>query len=116
MIDGVEVEKSVVQVKNILEKPGPERAPSRLGSIGGYVLTPDIFEALEKTKIGKGGELWLVDAIFKLLKKRPIYAKVVDSKYYDTGSKLGYLQANVDFALRDPKLSKEFRKYLKSVV
>ena len=116
VIDGVEVEKGVVQVKNILEKPGPTKAPSRLGSIGGYVLTPDIFDALEQTKLGKDGELWLVDAIFKLLKKRPIYAKVVDSKYYDTGSKLGYLQANVDFALRDKKLTKDFRKYLKSVV
>ncbi len=116
VIDGVEVEKSVLKVKNIVEKPGPEKAPSRIASLGGFILTPDIFEMLEKTKVGKGGELWLVDAIFKLLKKRPIYAKVVDSKYYDTGSKLGYLQANVDFALRDPKLSKEFRKYLKSVI
>ncbi len=116
VIDGVEVEKSIWKVKNVLEKPGPEKAPTRLGSIGGYVLTPDIFEMLEKTKVGKGGELWLVDAIFKLLKKRPVYAKVVDSQYYDTGSKLGYLQANVDFALRDPKLSKEFGKYLKSVI
>lgn len=116
IIDGIEVEKGVVQVKNVVEKPGPEKAPSRLASLGAFVLTPDIFEALEKTKLGKGGELWLVDAIFKLLKKRPIYAKVVDSVYYDTGSKLGYLMANVDFALRDKKLGAEFRKYLKKVI
>lgn len=116
IIDGVNIEKGVYQVKNIIEKPGPEKAPSRLGSLGGYVLTPDIFDALESTKLGKGGELWLVDAIYKLLKKRPIYAKLIDGEYYDTGSKLGYLKANVDFALRDPKLSKEFRKYLKGVV
>jgi len=116
IIDGVQVEKGVYQVKKIVEKPGPEKAPSRIASLGGYILTPDIFQALESTKLGKGGELWLVDAIFKLLKKRPIYAKLVEGEYYDTGSKLGYLRANVDYALRDPKLSKEFGKYLKSVV
>ncbi len=116
ILDAVKVDKRVYEVKNIVEKPGPEKAPSRLGSLGGYILTPDIFEALEKTKLGKGGELWLVDAIFKLLKKRSIYACEVEGTYYDTGSKLGYLKANVDFALRDKKLSSDFRKYLKSVV
>ena len=64
----LEVEKQVFQVKNIVEKPGPKDAPSHLASLGGFVFTPDIFEALAKTKLGKGGELWLVDAIFKLLK------------------------------------------------
>ncbi len=118
ILDGVEVEKKVYQVKSIVEKPGPAKAPSRLGIFGGggYVLTPDIFETLENTKTGKGGELWLADAIFKLSKKRPIYAREVDGVYYDTGSQLGYLKANVDFALRDKALSEEFRKYLKSVV
>jgi len=116
IIDGLEVEKGVYQVKTIVEKPGPEKAPSRLASLGGFVLTPDIFDALEHTKLGKGGELWLADANAKVLKKRPIYAKLIDGEYYDTGSKLGYLRANVDFALRDPKLGKEFRKYLKSVI
>ncbi len=116
IIDGIKLENNVYQVKNIVEKPGPENAPSRLASLGGYILTPDIFEALENTKLGKGGERWLVDAIFKLLKRRPIYARQIDGEYYDTGSKLGYLKANVDFALRDKKLGKEFRKYLKSVI
>ena len=116
IIDALEVEKGVYQVKKIVEKPGPENAPSRLASLGGFIFTPDIFEALEKTKLGKGGELWLVDAIEKVLKKRPIYACLVDGTYHDTGSKLGYLKANVEFALRDPKLKDEFRKYLKSVV
>ena len=74
------------------------------------------FEALEKTKLGKDGELWLADAHAKVLKKRPYYACLVDGTYYDTGSKLGYLKANVDFALRDAQLSKDFRNYLKSVV
>ena len=116
ILDALEVEKSIYQVKDIVEKPGPEKTPSQLASLGGFILTPDIFEALEHTKLGKGGELWLVDAIFKLLKKRPIYARLIEGTYYDTGSKIGYLKANVDFALRDKKLSADFRKYLKSVV
>jgi UTP--glucose-1-phosphate uridylyltransferase len=116
ILDVVEVEKDTYQVKNLVEKPGPDKAPSQIAALGGYILTPDIFEALEQTKLGKGGELWSTDAIFKLLKKRPIYAKLVDGQYYDTGSKLGYLKANVDFALRDKKLNKEFKKYLKKII
>ena len=116
IIDAQEVETNVYQVKKIIEKPGPEKAPSNLAILGGFVLTPDIFEALEKTKLGKGGELWLADAHTKVLKKRPYYACLVDGKYHDTGSKLTYLQANVDFALRDPHIAKDFRDYLKSVV
>jgi UTP--glucose-1-phosphate uridylyltransferase len=116
IIDGIEVEKDIYQVKEIIEKPGPKNAPSRLASLGGFILTPDIFEILAKTKTGKGGELWLVDAIFALSKKRPIYARRVDGIYYDTGSKLGYLKANIDFALRDKALEKDVRKYLKTIL
>jgi UTP--glucose-1-phosphate uridylyltransferase len=116
IIDALEVEDSIYQVKNIVEKPGPKKAPSCLASLGGFIFTPDIFDALENTKLGKDGELWLVDAIFKLLKKHTIYAKKIDGVYYDTGSKLGYLKANVDFALRDNKLADEFRDYLRSVI
>jgi len=116
ILDAAEVEKDVYQVKNIVEKPGPEKAPSTLAMLGGFILTPDIFDALQKTKLGKDGELWLADAHTKVLKKRPYYACLVDGTYYDTGSKLGYLKANVDFALRDQNLAKDFRNYLKSVV
>lgn len=116
MLDGKEVEPGVVHVSGIVEKPGPEKSPSRLASLGGFILTPDIFEALENTKLGKGGELWLVDAVQKLLKKRPIYACKVEGEYYDTGSKLGYLKANVDFALRDKKLQADFKKFLKEKI
>jgi UTP--glucose-1-phosphate uridylyltransferase len=115
IIDGVEVEKDVFQVNTIVEKPGPDKAPSLLASLGGFILTPDIFEELENTKIGKGGELWLVDAIFALSKKRPIYAKKIEGEYYDTGSKLGYLRANVELALRRPDLKKDFKAYLKNL-
>jgi UTP--glucose-1-phosphate uridylyltransferase len=116
VIDGKEIEKKVYEVKKIVEKPGPDKAPSRIGTIGAYILTPDIFESLEQTKIGQGNELWLVDAIFNLSKKRPLYACLVDGYYYDTGSKLGWLKANVDFALERPDLNKEFKAYLKSVI
>ena len=116
IIDALEVEDGIYNVRNIIEKPGPKKAPSRLASLGGFIFTPDIFEALENTELGKDGELWLVDAIFKLLKKHPIYAKKIDGVYYDTGSKLGYLKANVDFALRDKKLADDFRDYLRSVI
>lgn len=116
MIDALKIEESIYQVKNIVEKPSLKETPSHLASLGGFIFTPDIFDALEHTKLGKGGELWLVDAIFKLLAKRPVYAKLIKGTYYDTGSKIGYLKANVDFALRDKKLSKDFRDYLRSVV
>lgn len=115
MLDAKEIEKNIYQVKTIVEKPGPKKAPSLLASLGGYILTPDIFEILEKTPLGKGGELWLVDAIFELSKKRPIYAKKIKGKYYDVGSKLGWLKANVELGLEHPEVGKEFRKYLRSV-
>ncbi len=115
IIDGIEVQKDIYQVKNLVEKPGPQKAPSTLASLGGFILTPDIFDALENTKLGKGGELWLVDGIFKLMKKRSIYAKKIDGLYYDTGSKIGYLKANIELALRRKDLNKEFKSYLKEL-
>ncbi len=114
ILDAIAIEQNTYQVKNIIEKPGPVKAPSRLASLGGFILTPDIFSALEKTKVGKSGELWLVDAIFRLLKQRPVYAKLVEGVYYDTGSKLGWLKANIEMALNHPELKKDFKKYLKS--
>jgi UTP--glucose-1-phosphate uridylyltransferase len=115
VIDGEKVEKNVYQIKSIIEKPGPQKAPSRIGTLGAYILTPDIFEALEKTKIGKGGELWLVDAIFNLSKKRNLYACLVKGTYYDTGSKTSWLQANIDFGLRRADTRKEVKSYLKTL-
>ncbi|PIT87041.1 MAG: UTP--glucose-1-phosphate uridylyltransferase [Candidatus Magasanikbacteria bacterium CG10_big_fil_rev_8_21_14_0_10_40_10] len=116
IIDGQEVAQGVLKVKRIIEKPGPQKAPTKMASLGGFILTPDIFEELQKTKLGKGGELWLVDAIFALSKKRSIYACVIDGQYYDTGSKFGYLKANLDFSLRDPELRNDVKKYLKQII
>lgn len=115
VIDGSEVSKNVYEIKKLVEKPGPQKAPSLLGSMGGYLLTPDIFEALEKTKLGKGGELWLVDAIIRVMQHRPVYARRIEGTYYDTGSVVGYLRANVELALKRPDIRKDFRKYLKGL-
>ena len=115
ILDAVKIEKNIYQVNKIVEKPGPEKAPSNLASLGGYILTPDIFKALEETKLGKGGELWLVDAIFKLSKKRALYACEVEAEYYDAGSKIGWLKANIDFALRRKEIKGDFKKYLRKI-
>jgi len=112
IIDGIKVGRNVLKVKSVIEKPGPEKALSRVASIGGYILTPDIFPLLAKTKLGRGGELWLVDALFALSKKRDLFACLVDSEYYDVGSKLGLLEANIDFALHRDDLKSDLRKYL----
>lgn len=115
VIEGKEVEKNVFQVQSIMEKPGPEKTSSRVGLIGGYVLTPEIFSILKKTKPGKGGELWLTDAISQLLKKRSMYACLIKDKLYDAGTVLGWLKANVELALEHVHLGEEFKKYLKNL-
>ncbi len=103
------------QVRGIVEKPGPEKAPSRLAAIGAYILTPDIFTELRRLKAGRNGEYWLVDAIQALMKKRPIYARQIDGDYYDTGSKIGWLKANIAFALKRPEMRDEVKKMLKEI-
>lgn len=115
VLDGIDLGGGVMEVKKLIEKPGPAKAPSLIGAFGGYILTPDIFDELEKTKLGKGGELWLPDALANLMKKRPLYAKNIDGIYYDTGSKAGYLKANLEFALRRKDLKTEVKKYIKEL-
>ncbi|HBV33054.1 TPA: UTP--glucose-1-phosphate uridylyltransferase [Patescibacteria group bacterium] len=107
--------RGVHKVKDIIEKPGPLKAPSRLAILGGYILTPDIFSALARTKVGKDGELWLVDAIKKLLPRQTVYAREVTGKYFDTGSKLGWLKANLELAQVHPELKQPFKDYLKGL-
>lgn len=116
IIDGQEVEPGIWQVKTIIEKPGPDHAPSTLASLGGYILTPDIFEAFEETKPGKHGELWLVDAIFALSKRRPIYARRISGTYHDVGSKLGWLRANLELGLEHRDFSQPLRNIIKNLV
>ena len=103
------------EVVNMVEKPAPEEAPSNLAIIGRYILTPAAFEALSETQVGTGGELQLTDGLRLLLKKEKIYAFVFEGKRHDTGDKLGFLKATVEFALQRPDLGEKFRAYLKEL-
>jgi len=115
VIDGVREWDGVYRVNNLVEKPSRENAPSDLAIIGRYILTPDIFDVLAKAEPGKGGEIQLTDAIGTLLKSRPVYGFLYKGKRYDAGDKLGYLKATVDFAIKNPDLSGEFKSYILSV-
>jgi len=105
----------VYQVRDLVEKPPKEEAPSDLAIIGRYVLTPDIFPALAKTKSDRTGEIQLTNGLRELLKTRPIYACEVKGVRHDTGNKLGFLKAVVYFALRRPDLADKFSAYLNSL-
>jgi dTDP-glucose pyrophosphorylase len=102
-------------VNSIIEKPKPADAPSNLAVVGRYVLSPAIFEHLEKIGQGAGGEIQLTDGIAALMKEEAVYAHRFTGKRYDCGSKLGYLQATVEFALGHPQLGKDFGRYLQSL-
>ncbi len=116
IVDAINVEKNVWQIKKLIEKPSVEEAPSTMAAHGCYVLTPDIFPILDALKPGKGGEFWLPDAIKELMKSRPVYAcEIVNGKYYDTGNKLEYLKTVVEFALAHKDLNGDFRRYLKGL-
>lgn len=111
------VEDKIFEIEEIVEKPEPNEAPSDLATHGAYILTPDIFDALKNTEIGKGNELWLVDGINALRDKHKIYAREIENgKYHDMGNKLEYLKANVEFGLKRPELKEEFSNYLKEIV
>ncbi len=105
----------VYKMEAIVEKPKPEQAPSTLGVVGRYILTGRIFGYLEQVQAGAGGEIQLTDGIAQLLRKEQILAYEFIGKRYDCGSKLGYLQATVEFALQHPELQSAFRHYLKNL-
>jgi UTP--glucose-1-phosphate uridylyltransferase len=111
------VEDKVFKIKRIVEKPLPDEAPSNLATHGAYILPPEIFPALKGLKPGKGGEIWLVDAINVLREQGiPVYAcEIENGTYYDTGNKLEYLKTVIEFSLRHPDMNGEFKKYLKSL-
>jgi UTP--glucose-1-phosphate uridylyltransferase len=115
VIDAEEVEEGVYKIKDMVEKPPYKEAPSDLAIIGRYILTPDIFTAIEQTKPGSGGEIQITDAMRQLLQKRPFYAVRLDGTRHDAGDKLGFLIATVEFALKRPDLGAEFKKYLKGL-
>jgi UTP--glucose-1-phosphate uridylyltransferase len=115
VIDGQEVGNGVYKIKDMVEKPAFNDAPSNLAIIGRYVLTPDIFDEIEKTTPGAIGEIQITDAMRSLLKKRPFYAVRFKGTRYDAGDKLGFLIATVELALKHEDLAPEFREYLQSL-
>ena len=115
VIDAEEVEAGVFKIKDMVEKPAFAEAPSDLAIIGRYIFTPDIFEAIENTKPGAGGEIQITDAMRSLLKARPFYALKLDGVRHDAGDKLGFLIATVEFALKRDDLGDDFREYLKGL-
>ena len=115
IIDAEEVKPGVYRIRDLVEKPPQNEAPSDLAIIGRYVLTPDIFPALEATASDRTGEIQLTNGLRRLLKDRPIYGCRIDGVRHDTGNKLGFLKAVVYFALRRPDLADDFRAYLNSL-
>src|SRR3954451_5998221 len=117
VIDAEEVRPGVYRIRDMVEKPTREEAPSNLAIIGRYILTPDIFPELEETAKEKDrtGEIQLTNGLRRLLKKRPIYGCKIDGVRHDTGNKLGFLKAVVYFALRSPELAGPFRDYLREL-
>jgi UTP--glucose-1-phosphate uridylyltransferase len=115
VLDAEEVRPGVFRVRDMVEKPRFDEAPSDLAIIGRYILTPDIFDEIERTKPGAGGEIQITDAMRSLLKKRDFYAVRFEGTRHDAGDKLGFLVATVEFALKRPDLGPQFREYLRSL-
>ena len=115
VIAGRHLAANVWEIDDLVEKPRAEDAPSDLAIIGRYVLTPDVFDRLADTRPDRRGEIQLTDALRALRRTRPMYAIQFEGKRYDTGDKLGFLKATVEFALARPDLGDEFREYLRSL-
>jgi len=105
--------RSPHHITGIVEKPEPRDAPSTLGVVGRYLLTPRIFSHLHRVKPGSGGEIQLTDGIASLLREENVLAHEFEGVRYDCGSKLGYLKANIELALKHPEVGAEFRRYLR---
>lgn len=106
---------SLFKIKNIVEKPDPEDSPSTLAVVGRYVLSPEIFYCLEETPRGSGNEIQLTDAISTLLKKESVYAHQFEGIRYDCGSKHGYIQATIQFALKNKEIKTELKEYIENL-
>ncbi len=115
IVDAEEIRPGVYRIRDLVEKPSKSEAPSDLAIIGRYILTPDIFPALEATVSDRTGEIQLTNGLRQLLKSRPIYGCRIDGVRHDTGNKLGFLKAVVYFALRRPDIAGPFKEYLRSI-
>lgn len=113
MVEYEKVEERVVRVKDCIEKPAPEQAPSKLGIVARYLFTPDIFEAIDNTPPGKGGEIQITDAIRTRAKENKVLGLVFEGARFDAGDKLGYLEATLHYGLKHPELGEKFKKMIK---
>ncbi|KUO49298.1 MAG: UTP--glucose-1-phosphate uridylyltransferase [Desulfitibacter sp. BRH_c19] len=116
IVKGHQIEDRVYKVKDLVEKPSVEEAPSNIAILGRYIINSKIFGILENTKPGKGGEIQLTDALMELAGEEAMYAYKFKGKRYDVGDKLGFLQATVEFALKRNELREDFLKYLTGIV
>ncbi|WP_160674291.1 UTP--glucose-1-phosphate uridylyltransferase GalU [Clostridium sp. C8-1-8] len=114
IVNGIHIEDRVYKVKDLVEKPSVDEAPSNVAILGRYIITPAIFDILENTNPGKGGEIQLTDALKTLIKQEAMYAYNFEGNRYDVGDKLGFLQATVEYALRRDDLRETFTEYLNS--
>ena len=115
IVAGTQVNERMMDISQIVEKPAPDVAPSLLGVAGRYILMPDVFTEIKAQPRGVGGEIQLTDGIAGLLRRQKVFAYTYDGKRYDCGSKEGFLQANVELALRHPEVGASFRDYLKGL-
>jgi UTP--glucose-1-phosphate uridylyltransferase len=115
IVAGEPAGRQLLRVEQIVEKPAPENAPSRMGVAGRYILTPGIFDEIRNQPTGVGGEIQLTDAIARLMRQEAVYAFEYQGKRYDCGSKEGFLQATVELALQHPQVGEDFRNYLRGL-
>jgi UTP--glucose-1-phosphate uridylyltransferase len=116
IVSGTKIENNVYVIKDLIEKPEVDKAPSNIAILGRYIITPKIFELLEHTEPGKNGEIQLTDALKKQLELEPIYAYIFEGKRYDIGDKIGFLKANVEIALKQKDIREDFLSYLRQQV
>jgi UTP--glucose-1-phosphate uridylyltransferase len=115
IIDAEPIRPRVYRIRDLVEKPAPGTAPSNLAIIGRYVLTPDIFRELERTRADAGGEIQLTNGLRSLLDKRPLHAYEIAGTRHDTGNKIGFICASLYFALKRPELADAVRDYIRSI-
>jgi UTP--glucose-1-phosphate uridylyltransferase len=116
IVKGGQISANTYKVEDLIEKPRVEEAPSNVAILGRYIITPEIFNILENTKPGKGGEIQLTDALKTLIGKEDMYAYIFEGRRHDVGDKLGFLQATVEYALKREDLKEEFGEYLKTII
>lgn len=116
IVQGKQLSNRLYEVDDMVEKPDPDEAPSRLAIIGRYILQPKIFSLLEKVTPGRGGEIQLTDAIAQLARQKKVYGYEFEGEHYDIGDKLGFVRATIAYALKRPELKETVKEYLRTVI